>query len=526
MSSTNSQTQQFSMPIPLEILERIVQAADPETRGSLLTVSRPFQAATERYYSNWDRRTFNPDTDVEEFLAMYSGHRVRFLRNLRVSVYFPKLRHTKEKPLACRETMEELQEKNEQFTRQIREVFRAIKTLEERGAGNISLTIDTPFQDEDGNKSCDHRRHCSWRLRFIDPEILPVLSSVRMLRIAQNGWYNPITRVKRVRRPLDMDIIPSLLGKLPNLDTLDCDYLTEDWPQAYKDAICAHFRRPWEGPWRDARHAFATTTMADVAVLPARIRRAKLIFGRWQTGFPLLDQSKAFPNLVHPLAYDPFSAAMRVLSQRVIDLELQVCVDSGVFWPSANEIKEDAVLPTWPELSTLKVTFHPMLPSGAWYFQGPGGQGRNATGFQINAEHYPPVSENEVDKEQDKIWEDEWGRYEDMRLNEFRIAPIDEHIEPLLEAFAKALGRMPVLKEAELCTLLSWDPSEELEEAYPDLGFTDDGFRWGVKCQADVPRIEWQVGDWRPSEGVRDLLRKSLGRNGKEAVEEWFPLEM
>lgn len=78
---------------------------------------------------------------------------------------------------------------------------------------------------------------------------------------------------------------------------------------------------------------------------------------------------------------------------------------------------------------------------------------------------------------------------------------------------------MPVLKEAELHTCLAWDRDADLADAYPDLVKTNMKFRWGVRCQVDLPRIEWQVGDWRPSEKVRELLRSTLGRKGKDVVE-------
>lgn len=50
-----------------------------------------------------------------------------------------------------------------------------------------------------------------------------------------------------------------------------------------------------------------------------------------------------------------------------------------------------------------------------------------------------------------------------MAADIFRTAPIDEMVEPVLEAFAKAL------EEDELFTYLRWCASEERERKYPDL---------------------------------------------------------
>lgn len=512
------------MAFSLEILENIVWQVDYDTRRQLLTVSRAFQAATERYFSNWDTYRSTPKSDTMEFLAMYTGHRPRLLREVTVTVQLPTLVHTANEPLACRETREEIQANNEQFTSHIAYVFAAIKVLEERGAGNITLMIETPRQFDDKEQFCDHRRYHSWRLQLLTPKALPRLFSIRTLVIGEHRrrWSSGFS-CKR-ERPLDMRIVPDLLLRLPSLEVLDCVYLNECFPYPYDDEICSHFTRPWEGPWRDTRHSFGTK-MAEIAnTLPVGIKKAILRFG--ESVDVDVCQSRALPDLVGPTVYDPFSSGLRVLSQRVVALDLQVCADSGMFWPSPREIEAGAALPTWPELKVISIGFKPMMPSGAWYFQGPGGEGRDATGYQVNEEHYPPVEPNEADEERDEFWEEQSDRYENAINDEFRIVPIDENIEPLLEAFAKVLRRMPMLQKAQLYTSLGWDPNSDMEDKYPDRPPKDDKFRWGVQCLPGVPQIKWQVGDWRPSQALRELFQRNVGREGKELEEEWIGLDM
>jgi hypothetical protein len=118
----------------------------------------------------------------------------------------------------------------------------------------------------------------------------------------------------------------------------------------------------------------------------------------------------------------------------------------------------------------------------------------------------------------------------------FRTEPCRERIEPLLAAFAKSLSRdsMPSLEDAEIFTHLWWAPSDDIEEKEYGLPMKK-GHRWGVKSVAGrgikkqepdgaaaaapiPPVVQWQVGDWRPSEEILSLF-ESLGR------QEWLDFE-
>lgn len=91
-------------------------------------------------------------------------------------------------------------------------------------------------------------------------------------------------------------------------------------------------------------------------------------------------------------------------------------------------------------------------------------------------------------------------------MDMFRIEPIDQNIEPLLEAFATALKNMPELKEADLFTYLKWHPDRRRKSDYPELE-EKEKYRWGVKYMVgEVPRLEWEVGHWRPSKKLHQLF--------------------
>ena len=131
----------------------------------------------------------------------------------------------------------------------------------------------------------------------------------------------------------------------------------------------------------------------------------------------------------------------------------------------------------------------------------------------------------------------------------FRVTPVDTAVDELLEAFALALERMPALKEAEVYTLMSWylgddamaDYFVEGRQPLKEENGECCGSRvrrsargchwWGVKyvgCDSEKGserRLEWKVGDWRPSKKVLDMIHRAFGGGvGKsgELVEQWL----
>lgn len=237
-----------------------------------------------------------------------------------------------------------------------------------------------------------------------------------------------------------------------------------------------------------------------------------------------MDQSKVLPDLVQPETHDPFSSAVRLLSQNLTKLDLRVTADSTLFWPSSTDT--EAPQPSWPHLRRLRVEFHPATPRGTWYFAGPRGEGRDAVGYAITGEHYPPLAANAADKLWDEIWNYEGGRAENIAPDMFRTERIRETIEPLLKAFARALGSMPALEEAELFTYLRWMPSADREDGYEDRGeeapFDPENgvHRWGVRYMVSEERAAWSGrlvsgGPARPYWDGFTILGRSWRRSGR-----------
>lgn len=185
------------------------------------------------------------------------GDRVRLIRSINFTITFPELQHTPEHPLKCWESLEDLQVHDKLFTHQLSELFVLLDTIQKRSdqPRGINLTIKTTPQRDNRPKHCYHRRFHSWRLHLFKLETLPELPSVCSLVFeAKNGSFD--FSDKGVQ-PVD------LVSKLPNLEALDCPYLFERFPEPYEDAVISHFTRPWESPWRDARHDFALALYAE-----------------------------------------------------------------------------------------------------------------------------------------------------------------------------------------------------------------------------------------------------------------------
>lgn len=116
--------------VPQEIVEIVVSYAsyhDDETCRNMLTVSRSFQAAVERQVF-WKDLNLRSD-DMELFLAYCHGPRISWLRDIKLTITFPKLHDSEEESLKCRETPQDLQAMDELFTRQISELFVALNTF-------------------------------------------------------------------------------------------------------------------------------------------------------------------------------------------------------------------------------------------------------------------------------------------------------------------------------------------------------------------------------------------------------------
>ncbi|KAF4543433.1 uncharacterized protein LTHEOB_132 [Lasiodiplodia theobromae] len=516
----------------------------------MVTVSSSFQAAVERHV--FDRISLK-SKDLKRFQALYHGHRTRFLHSIVFTIKFPKLENTddEDEPLPCRESLEDIQSIDQFFTRHIKQLFNAIKALEEQNPSTmdgISLTIRVT-RPSDYNKEadyCDHRRWPCWRLHLLSPTSLPPLSSIRSLSFqdAFPSYYDDWGGERS--RHLDMRALLDLAAKLPNLQHLRTRGPLERFPVSYLRDEATQCRRVWEGPWCDTRLAFAAAAAALNHVLPlGTLTTLKLHFFAADQA-SMCDQTRPLPDLTdgRPRGHDPLSAALHALSLNLVELDLRAVVDPSLFWPSSSSSPSSSPPPSpphWPRLRRLRVEFHNCTPDGSWYFDAPHGHpdDNDRRGFPVTETHYPPLGPDPHPA--DAAWDEYWSYVvDDLEPDVFRVRPRETRIEPLLVAFGRALGCMPRLQAAEVFTWVGWAPRGEEEregeagEVYgvEEVGRWRNGFvhRWGVGVEVGREgrraRVRWEVGGWRAGEEVGRVLRGGLGEEGVEVEEVWVPFAL
>jgi hypothetical protein len=407
---------------------------------------------------------------------------------------------------------------------------------------SISLEIETQKFDTDDLEClvCYHRRHHSRRLQLHDPETLPDLPFVQRLSIRSLSNGSDAETAKDMR-PLSPLVPLQCLVHLPAIQEWVARWLWErPMPTAMASSVMRdHWTWPWEGPLRDARHEFGAAIMDQERYLygkriPSSLTRVALHFWPFFS-LPYHDQSIARPDLIHPADKDPVSVGLCKLGAQLRLFDVRAMVTPDLF-PSPEASTDQQ----WSKMQRFRLEFHSLRPDGQWYFVGPGGEDPHDSkqgGYKISdTQHYPRDIDRDECNDLHAQYDYQMGDGIDYDVDMFRTQPCRERIEPLLAAFATSLTRdkMPSLEDAEVFTHLWWHPSEDRDIEGYDLPMKK-GHRWGVKFIAGrgsneqidgdtattaptPPVVQWQVGDWRPSEEVMRLF-ESLGR------QEWLDLE-
>ncbi|KAL9621686.1 MAG: hypothetical protein Q9160_003939 [Pyrenula sp. 1 TL-2023] len=524
---------------PPELVGLICGLLTRDDLRNTLTVSRSFQHSSERVSGAFAEYGLTRD-NAPTFISLYSGRRLAYLRHLRFKTHIPPYvedendeeygadRAQSKKTHRCRESLQELQEKDEIFTDHIGFVFATLKAIEDVPSyGKFQLTIYTPVREV---HACPHRKSISWRLRLRNPKALPDLFSVAALSIEDEIPIDPLRENESLLK-VDLRILIDIAVKLPFLEYLGCNLdAGSPWTTDRSSEAAGHFTRDWAGPCTDSRHDFAT--VLDTALLPSTLRQAQLNFLYPLAAAERIDQSQQLPDLVSPAIFDPFSSSLRSLLYQLRKLELKVVADGTLFWPADGAA-------SWPHLESISILFHIATPSGRWYFEGPRGDGRDIRGFEVTSETYPPLEDSSNDEFWDEYIDDYGLDTSTFTTKKFRVTPNDELLNPFLTAFAKAASSMQSLKEACLWAPLTWDAGDV--DGYEDYDSTqiakwpDAPLAWGITYVAPATfgfhifpgqhysssrQLWWTTAQWRPSDELRRLFQR-IGDENTELVEHW-----
>lgn len=258
--------------------------------------------------------------------------------------------------------------------------------------------------------------------------------------------------------------------------------------------------------------------------------------------------AQRLPDLVSPRSHDPLCAALhRVVrdAEGLEALEYTGQVDPSFFGACSyaaaaqggggggGEVPE----PFWGSLAELSVDFDMRSPSGRWYFRGAAGDAHNVPSsdepLPADGGGYMPPGYGSDEDEWDEAAEYEVslrpaGREGDGTLDlldDFRVVPDEEVLVPLLEAFARAVAQMLVLRTACLTSRLP-DPYLEWFVVYATPGnltsyeeYMEEDDSAGVK-----PRVFLHVHGWTAPEQVLDMFRKmGQKRHGQDAIVTYMP---
>ncbi|KAL9617419.1 MAG: hypothetical protein Q9160_007776 [Pyrenula sp. 1 TL-2023] len=549
--------------LPYELVDRICGFLSLDDLINTLTVSRSFQYASE--YASGAYTEFELTQDNEDtFLSLYNIRRWSYLRHVRFRTYIPPYEKDKQQNEAegdgdstthrCRESLQELREKDELFTKQINFVFRTMQAAENQvqpienqvSAGKLQLTIYTPTREV--YASCPHRKNMSWRLQLLNPDSLPKLTSIHALCLEDEKIVYPLEEDRSLLK-IDLRILIDLAVKLPYLEFLGCKLNAgSGWTTDISSDTSRHYLYDWAGPHRDTRHNFAKAL--KTATLPQTLRQAQLDFLHPLFEAERIDQTEKVPNLVAPAPYDPFSFSLRSLSYQLRKLELKLVADATLFWPTSVSANGTST-PPWPNLESVCILFHVSSPSGRWYFGGPHGEGLETEGYEVpdSGASYPPLSDTSSDRSWDEDFSENGLDTSTITVRKFRVCPNNEVLVPFLTAFAKAASSpnsMPALREACLWAPLTWDwdaddmgsdsdDSDDFDATEHIALWPDRPLAWGIayvaphtfglhafpgEHYAQVRQLWWMTAQWRPDEHLRGLFQR-IGDEDIELKEYW-----
>jgi hypothetical protein len=164
--------------LPEELFDQICGCLPAEALRLASYVSTKLCKAAEEYAGKdrFDKHKLSTEDNLERFVGLYSGFRLRYLQRAEFEVNFPA---PEDENRGCRESVEEQYAKDEVFTQQIQTIFAVLKKMEEcagewnQGAYQLTISVDG-YADE----YCLHQQHAQLRIHLLDPETLSELTSI------------------------------------------------------------------------------------------------------------------------------------------------------------------------------------------------------------------------------------------------------------------------------------------------------------------------------------------------------------
>ena len=182
--------------LPQRLIDPISRYLETNNLKEILFLNTKSQPAAERYSDAYFTYTLTED-NVGDVLDFCGVRLAQHLQNIRCRTNLPALdldvfnnNVNAFENNSCRDTVDELREIDEHFTRQINLLFTALHKIAQvttlDGHRGLELEIYTPTRAVYETKFCLDHTITSWRSHIIAPETLPRVKRTRSLRI-QNG---------------------------------------------------------------------------------------------------------------------------------------------------------------------------------------------------------------------------------------------------------------------------------------------------------------------------------------------------
>lgn len=201
-----------------------------------------------------------------------------------------------------RESREEFKGIDENCTQQISLLSTAIDTIEKQEcnktvSGEIHLKLFTPIMELDESWPLQ-RWFVSWRVHLLMPETLPVVRSICGLTIESPKQTNDRQGPCHLLRKLDLQVVPDLADRLPNLSILSCRV-----GDMFSSEALRYITQYWVGPHRDS-HGRLDKSLGKISL--RNLRHARLDFLYPSSDIEDIDQRMPMPELVETITLRSF----------------------------------------------------------------------------------------------------------------------------------------------------------------------------------------------------------------------------
>lgn len=510
--------------LPLEVIERIVAFLPDRPTGLFLFGPRPpnilpqLATVSASFRDVIERRTFrslsisSDAADLCFFETALRRHQPRraYLTQVSYRVVLPLY----DKDAASRvESEADRQANDTAFTAAIQSLFGILHELDEGpcGPGGLTLSlgaVSSPSDTREARHPASKNRLGLYRflrsrIRLQNHKSLPCVSCVSTLAVAPAG---------------DRHLSPStgvlLATRMPNLQAL---HITAYAGELRYPAIARNDRHELAAAINDALSDGSPPTITNTSIVLD------------QDGGPE-NQLLALPDLTFPGPSDPLGLALCTWSQHNLKtLRVEGVFDGSLFWSpttntrsSSSSSSSPASPPTWSALERLDVQLERNTPAGWWYFmpQDRPAYGTPARDPATDLHDAPPRgggSAATFDRRAEEAWAMKPTRPPPQGATLTRNVPCEETMQQLFEAWARALGCMPVLRAAVVRFQVEIPVGEEgdvslepWEVMYQAPGEVHWKWRGGlVPAEKESRRLSFHnTRGWRPGEAVMRLLRE------------------